>query len=537
MRIDVFELECTFRQQFTLAEVLNGRANVFQLFQIRNVRGSEHSWLHLCLELDGKSIHQKSVRGLSIGDDEKAASFERGVLQDMVLQPQTPVGPHTLRLLITGENASTEQLASISILPPDVIPTDFLRADLLSAYVQLNDSLRSIAAEAVGHLPSPLPAAAAPRCLYDVLLAFKPFYQPVSGRQYPDCQRLSSMESILQHGGSCADLSMLFASLMWNIDVPPALLLFENHMAAGCFPDGLPDFETLNDPAQILQLVQCGTLLPWEATSVCHLFQHQFDIAQNEILQRIRLCARKQNPCMLINVQRILMQGMKPVPQELCRRMCPLCGYVAEVSLSDDAARCPACRKLLPSLPLPPATPAPEPVIYSDEVVYCREAGHATATRLKTDAQDLRLMDVWQGLQVTKIGERAFFKSSIRSVALPDSLAEIGDYAFASCKALEQFRFSASVSKIGTGAFRDSGLRSVCIPNSLRLIPRTAFAGCESLESLTLSDGIQQIDDKAFDGCTMLHSVTIPSSVKQFYKNAFPATCRVILMSNATKIL
>ena len=97
-------------------------------------------------------------------------------------------------------------------------------------------------------------------------------------------------------------LALLFASLLWNVDVPPALLLFEDHMAAGCFPDGLPAFETLNDPALILQLAQCGALLPWEATSACHLYQHPFETSQAEILQRIRHCAEKKKPCMLVNV-------------------------------------------------------------------------------------------------------------------------------------------------------------------------------------------------------------------------------------------
>lgn len=534
MRIDAFEVESAFRQQFTLAEVLNGRANAFRLFRIKNIRGSEHSWLHLCLELDGKPIYKKSVRGLPIGDDEKAAAFERSVLQDMVLQARTPIGPHTLRLLITGGNEAQELFASISVLPPDIIPTDFIRASLLSAYVQLSDPLRTFAASAIGHVELLEPAAAS-RCLYDALLSRKPLYQPVSGRQYPDCQRLSSMETILHHGGSCADMSMLFASLMWNVDVPPALLLFEDHMAVGCFAGPVPAFQTQNDPALILQLVVNGTLLLWEATSVCHLFQHPFEIAQNEILQRIRLCAEKQKPCILINVQHILTHGMTSVPQEYCRRMCQNCGYVAEVSALDDTACCPACKQQFPPLTPSPVI-APEPVIYSDEVAYCKESGHAVATRLKSDVQDLRLMDLWQGLLVTKIADRAFAKSTLRRVSLPDGLTCIGDYAFAACKFLDQFRFTESISTIGTGAFRDSGLRTLCIPSSIRLIPRMAFAGCDRLESLALSEGIQQIDDKAFDGCTLLRSVTIPVSVRQVARNAFPPACQLVFLSKETKL-
>lgn len=536
MRIDAFELDCTFRQQFTLAEVLNGQAAAFQAFRIRNVRGNASSWLHLSLELDGKSVRQKSVRNLSVGDEESAAALERGVLRDMVLHAGTPAGPHTLRLLITGSQVSQELLASITVLPPDVIPTDFLRARLLSAYVQLSDPLRNFAAEAIDDFSQPRPAEAAAR-LYEALLSRKLLYQPVSGRQYPDCQRLSAMDNILCHGGSCADLSLLFASLLWNADVPPALLLFEDHMAAGCFPADLPAFETLDDPALILQLAQCGTLLPWEATSACHLYQHPFETAQTEVLQRIRYCAERKKPCMLLNVQRTLMQGLKPVPANLCRRSCTCCGYVAEVSPLDTTAHCPACGKAIPPLTFPDAPPAPEPVFFSDEVVYSRLSGGAAAVRLKADTESLRLMDTWQGLLVTEIGERAFAKSRVRSVALPEGIVRIGDYAFAACKELQHFILPDTILRLGTGSFRDSGLQALCIPGSIKLIPRLAFAGCTELEHLTLSEGVTQIDEKAFDGCCRLQSVTIPASVRQIARSAFPPSCRLILLSKETKLL
>lgn len=536
MRIAEFELNCAFRRQFTLAEVINGRAAVLQLLRIRNVRGSGTSWLQLLLELDGKRVRQKSIRNLPVGDEDGAAALERSICQDMVLQVNTPAGEHTLRLLITGENASAELVETISVLTPDIIPTDFVRAGLLSAYVRLSDSLRCFAAEAAGHLAASDPAAAA-RCLYEALKEKQLLYQPVSGRQYPDCQRLSGMESILQHGGSCADLSLLFASLMWNIDVPPALLLFEDHLAAGCFTGGLPLFETMNDPAGILRLVQEGELLPWEATSICRLYQHPFDAAKEEILRRIRLCAEKGRPCMLINVQRMLMQGLKTVPEDLLRRQCRCCGYTAEFTVRDPSPRCPACGAEIPPLQLPDPSPVPEMVVYSDEVVYARHAGHAAAVRLKKDTDALRLMDTWQGLAVTEIGERAFEGAGVKSVALPEGIAAIGDYAFARCAGLKRFVIPDTVTRMGAGALMNSGLESVCIPGSIGVVPRLAFAGCAGLEYLTLSEGIARIDEKAFDGCLKLREVTIPASVRQVARNAFPEGCRLIFKTSSVKWL
>ncbi len=537
MRIGTFELDCAFRTHFTLAEILNGQAPALQSIHVQNVRGGENSWLNLKLYHNGRVLRRKAIRNLAIGDRARATQLEEECLRELLLPRDLTPGAHTLRMEIVSESISQELLFEVVVLPPNIIPTDFVRAPLLPAYMQEGDLLRNFAAGAIQHLESPN-AATVMHCLYDALLEKKLIFQPVSARQYPDCQRIAAMTNILEHGGSCAELSLLFASLLWNVGQNPALLLFGDHMAAGCFPKQLPLDAVLNDPAQILSLVQRDELLLVETTSVCRLHQRSFDAACKEILLRLAVCGETGENCVLINAGRILRSGTICVSPDSVRRECSNCHYVAETSLLEEAPVCIACGTPFPPLFIREPVPAAEPVVYSTGIQYALQSGGAEVVRRKTNIGDtLRIMDAWQGRSVVSIGDRAFANSAASAVILPDSLVRIGDYAFLGCKQLLRFIIPDTVTVLGTGAFRDCGLREIRIPGNIVRIPRLAFADCGELAILTLSEGTQFIDEKAFHGCGKLRTVTIPASVKQVYRNAFPPGCELLLMSPATKVL
>ena len=65
---------------------------------------------------------------------------------------------------------------------------------------------------------------------------------------------------------------------------------------------------------------------------------------------------------------------------------------------------------------------------------------------------------------VEKIGESAFFASGIESVVIPDSVTEIGSYAFANCENLTEVSLGDRVKIIGNSAFRDTALTHVVFP-------------------------------------------------------------------------
>lgn len=83
------------------------------------------------------------------------------------------------------------------------------------------------------------------------------------------------------------------------------------------------------------------------------------------------------------------------------------------------------------------------------------------------------------------------YNAPITSVTIPNSVIEIGKYAFSSC----------------------SSLSSIEIPGSVRKIGYAAFSYCSSLESVEICNGVKVVDDYAFSACGSLNSIKIPESV------------------------
>ena len=108
------------------------------------------------------------------------------------------------------------------------------------------------------------------------------------------------------------------------------------------------------------------------------------------------------------------------------------------------------------------------------------------------------------------------------SVAIPNSVTTIGDYAFAYCRGLTSVTIPNSVTSIGYLAFNGcSGLTSVTIPNSVTSIEYGVFCNCSGLTSVTIPNSVTSIGGSAFSNCSGLTSVTIPNSVTSIGGSAF----------------
>ncbi len=158
-------------------------------------------------------------------------------------------------------------------------------------------------------------------------------------------------------------------------------------------------------------------------------------------------------------------------------------------------------------------------------------------------------------VDIATLPSRAFYKSNITNLILPNSLTEIGDSTFANSQ-LESMVIPKTVSTIGSSAFYGcsklatvtfekgsqlktirggySGyssygtfsncyaLTSIEIPASVETIEAAAFYGCSSLATVTFEKGSQlkTIGSTAFETCPIT-SIEIPASVETIEDAAF----------------
>ena len=93
-------------------------------------------------------------------------------------------------------------------------------------------------------------------------------------------------------------------------------------------------------------------------------------------------------------------------------------------------------------------------------------------------------------------------------ISLPNSVKEVGAYAFSHCFHLESVTLSSGMKTIEAFTFEKcSDLKNVQIPYGIEVIEKYAFVYCTSYEDVSLPDSITHIYTAAFSGCS-------PKSVK-----------------------
>ena len=99
-----------------------------------------------------------------------------------------------------------------------------------------------------------------------------------------------------------------------------------------------------------------------------------------------------------------------------------------------------------------------------------------------------------------------------KNTTIPNSVTEIGDFAFYNCDSLTSIVIPNSVTSIGQCAFYGcTGLTSIVIPNSVTAIGHFAFAWCTGLTSIDIPNSVTEIGVGVFDDCTELTSIVVES--------------------------
>ena len=150
--------------------------------------------------------------------------------------------------------------------------------------------------------------------------------------------------------------------------------------------------------------------------------------------------------------------------------------------------------------------------------------GNATITGYSGSVSALAIPQTIDGHKVVAIGKGAFKGTCLVNVTIPDTVTEIGSWAFAECKQLSSVQLSNNLERLDSYAFEScTSLTSIRIPKSLE-VSNWPFDGCSALQNVEFEQGITRIPDHLFHKCSGLTTVTIPDTVTEIGEAAFAYT-------------
>lgn len=125
------------------------------------------------------------------------------------------------------------------------------------------------------------------------------------------------------------------------------------------------------------------------------------------------------------------------------------------------------------------------------------------------------------------IGSFAFYRNEqLKRVRLSSELKSIGIKAFYGCKNLSKvFIQKSEIEVIEECAFMNcKSLTTINFIDNVKFIGRNAFAGMDKLQSITLPNGLVDIQEFTFFECESLSYISIPTSVRFIASYAFQHT-------------
>ena len=134
--------------------------------------------------------------------------------------------------------------------------------------------------------------------------------------------------------------------------------------------------------------------------------------------------------------------------------------------------------------------------------------------------KDIVIPTEYMGLPVTHIGVDAFYNDEkITSVVIPESITELGSYAFGGCRSLESVTIlSNSITTLPSRVFYYSVITSIELPESVKVIDRYAFQSCYYLETIYIPGGLESVGTEAFDGADAIHTIYYGGSEEDWAK-------------------
>lgn len=133
---------------------------------------------------------------------------------------------------------------------------------------------------------------------------------------------------------------------------------------------------------------------------------------------------------------------------------------------------------------------------------------------------------------VTSIGYAVFQGCTfLEKVTISNSLTSINDWTFASCKSLKSIgpvgsgasvEIPSSVTIIREEAFYNcTALKTITIPDTVANIMGYVFRDCKALECAIIEGSVSRLNNEMFYNCVSLKSITIPSTISYMMYHVF----------------
>lgn len=121
-----------------------------------------------------------------------------------------------------------------------------------------------------------------------------------------------------------------------------------------------------------------------------------------------------------------------------------------------------------------------------------------TITGVKSEFKDNESLTIPN--YVSKLGDRAFEGTKIKTITIPSSVTSIGSNAFHNCISLTSIVIPNSVTSLGSSVFEKcKNLKSVTLGSGITKLGKGTFVCCPSLEELVFNGLITEVDKYLFE--------------------------------------
>ncbi len=173
-----------------------------------------------------------------------------------------------------------------------------------------------------------------------------------------------------------------------------------------------------------------------------------------------------------------------------------------------------------------------ETLTYGDYEYEVNDNNTITLTKYIQSSTEFTVPSEIDGKPVTKIGQNAFAKTNVRTIALPDSVTTIDSGAFSKCKSLSEVTLPKELTTLGREAFGYcTSLKEVTIPKTLTIASEYGAGAFRysGLQKATFEDGTTATPSYIFSYCDKLREIVIPMSATTIGKGLREKSDRAVI--------